>query len=418
MTTPPIYRASAVERLSDPDQLDRLLKVTTRPLWAGLAGVWLVVAAVALWSVAGRVPFTVAGSGLLLSAAGLRELSTQGAGVVEALPLQVGDSVAPGMVVARIRQPLLAQEVAQAEQRIRALENEHETRRSFVQRGLAVETSRLDAARLDLERRQRTLAERIRFLEGRVAAERQARAQGLITESVVQATVLALETARAEAASLALELRQNDLRRIQNADDSTERLTEVERRLQDAQRELAALRLSLEQNSRVVSTHRGTIREIRSSVGQLVTAGQSLLSVELVNAPVHGVVFVARDAKRIAPGMRVRVAPAAVPQEEFGYIVGTVRSVSTQPATLAGMARTLGNDLLVQQLAVQGASFLVEVDLQRDPRTPSGFRWSSKTGPPAAVSTGSAVAATIEIERRRPIELLVPFLRRLAGLPA
>ena len=418
MTTPPIFRDAAVGRLSDPEQLDRLLRVTTRPTWAALAGLWLVIGFVTVWSVAGRLPTTIEGSGLLLSAAGLRDVSALGAGIVEDIPVRAGDAVTPGTVVARIRQPELEQQVLAAEERLRVIRAERTTRNVFVERGAAVETSRLEAERADIERRTRTLTERVRFLEGRVRAEREASTLGLVTESSVQASVLALETARADLTGLSLDLQQNALRGIQAADARTERVTEVSGRVQEAEREIAALRLSLAQASRVVSTHRGTVRELRSSVGQLVAAGQPILSIELDDAPLHGVVFVSRDAKRIVNGMRVRVSPAAVALEEYGYMVGIVRSVSTQPATIAGMARALGDDDLVQQLAAQGASFLVEVDLQRDPRTPSGFRWSSATGPAAAIGSGSGIRVEVEVERRRPIELLIPFLRRIAGIPA
>lgn len=418
MTTPPLYRASAVERLSDPDQLDRLLVVTTRPIWAGLAAVWLVIAAVSIWAIAGRIPYTVDGSGLLVSAAGLREVSALGAGVVEEIPVQVGTVVEPGTVLTRVRQPQLEQQVALAEQQVRIVRAERDTRTALVQRGAAVEIERLDAARADIERRSRILAERVRFLDSRVNAEREARALGLVTESSVQASVVALETARGELASLALDLQQNALRRLQAADENTRSLADLDRRLQEAERALASARLALEQASRVVSTQRGTVREIRTSPGQLVAAGQPLLSLELLGEPLHGVVFVSRDAKRIAPGMRVRVSPAAVPLEEFGYMIGTVRSVSTQPATLAGMGKTLGNDLLVQQLAAKGASFLVEVSLERDPQTPSGFRWSSRAGPSREIGSGSVITVAVEVQRRRPIELLLPFLRRLAGVAA
>ena len=418
MTTPSIFRESAVERVVDPEQLDRLLIVSTRPAWAGLMAVWLVIAAVAVWAFTGRLPTTIEGSGILLSTGGLRDVAALSAGVVASLPVKAGDVVRPGTVVATVRQPLLEQQVRLAIDRVRALQLERDTRGAVVQRGASVELGRLDAARVDIERRSRALAERVRFLEGRVAAEREARALGLVTESVVQASVAALENARGEQAFLALERKQNQLRRIQTADEGAERVTEVSQRLLAAERDLTALRLELEQASQIVSTQQGTVREVRTAVGQLIAAGQPVVSVELVDSPLQGVVFIARDAKKVASGMRVRISPAAVPVEEFGYIVGTVRSVSTQPATLAGMTRMLGNDVLVQQLSAAGTSFLVEVDLERDASTTSGFRWSSKNGPPMVIGSGSIIRGAIEVQRRRPIELLVPYLRKLAGLSA
>ena len=417
MASPPIFRESALDRLSDPEQLDRLLIVTTTRTWMTLAGIWLVIGSVMAWSVLGRLPTTVEGQGILLSAAGLRDVAALGAGIVDALPVRVGDLIEPGTVIAHIRQPQLEQQVAQATERVRALRNERDTRGAFVQRGAAVEATRLDAAQADIERRVRVLTDRARFLEARVGSEREARALGLVTETSVQASVQALDASRAELATLDLERQQNALRRIQVADDNVERVTEVGRRVGDAERELAVLRLTLDQASRVTSTQRGYVREIRSSIGQLVAAGQPLLSLELPDAPLQGVVFVPNDGKRIARGMRVRVAPATVPQQEFGYMMGTVLSVSEQPVTLAGMTKTLGNDLLVEQLAARGPSFLVELSLQRDPATPSGFAWSSRQGPPSTIGSGTGIRVAVEVTRRRPIELLLPFLRYLMGTP-
>jgi HlyD family secretion protein len=61
-----IFRQSALERLSDPEQLDRLMLVTSPRGWLSLAAVCLVMATALGWSVFGRVPITVSGQGILL----------------------------------------------------------------------------------------------------------------------------------------------------------------------------------------------------------------------------------------------------------------------------------------------------------------------------------------------------------------
>ncbi|WP_310572122.1 NHLP bacteriocin system secretion protein [Gemmatimonas sp.] len=412
------FRQSALDRLASPEQLDRMLVVTSPRLWAALVGLLLLVSALLTWSVFGRIPITVDGTGILLSTEGLREIEALGAGVVDVLPVRAGDLVEAGALIARIRQPRLEQAVSQAGDRVRTLRAELGTRDNFVRSNASLETRRLDAERADLSRRLASLTARAAFLQQRVQAEREARTLGLVTETSVQASVAALDAGRGEIAALELDLQNNALRRLQLANNGVESVTDVRRRLQEAERELAAQQLDLVQAGRVTSPYRGYVREVRSSIGQLVNVGQALVSIELADVPLQALVFVSNDGKRISPGMEARVAPATVKREEFGFIVGRVQSVSAQPMTLAGMTRTLGNDLLVQQLASRGASFLVEVTLQRDSTTSSGFRWSTRDGPPAQVGSGTSIGVSVVVSRRRPITLLLPFLRSTLGLSA
>ena len=412
------FRKSAVDRLSSPEQLDRLLVVTSSRLWAALAGLWLLMGTVLAWSVFGRLPITVDGTGLLLSAAGVREVEALGAGVVDALPLRAGDLVQQGQVVARIRQPQLEQQVSQARDRVKVLRAELAQRAAFVTTSQTLDEQRLNAERADLERRQLAAAERVRFLEGRVEAEREARALGLVTESAVQASVQALELARGDLSGIRLELQSTTLRRLEARNAGAERVAEAEARLREAERQLAALDLQYQEARAVVSPYRGYVRELRTSVGQLVPAGQALLTIELDGVPLQGVAFVSNDGKRVEPGMEVRVSPSTVQREEYGYLIGRVRAISTQPMTLAGMTSTLGNDIIVQQLAARGALFMVEVELTRDSVTPSGFKWSSRNGPPLRVGSGTSIAVSVVVERRRPIALLLPFLRSAVGVGA
>ncbi|QJR35354.1 NHLP bacteriocin system secretion protein [Gemmatimonas groenlandica] len=412
------FRQSALDRLASPEQLDRMLVVTSPRLWSVLVGLLLLVGALLTWSLLGRIPITVDGTGILLSTEGLREVEVLGSGVVESLPVRAGDLVNAGALIARIRQPRLEQAVAQAGARVQALRQELGTRDTFIKSNAALETRRLDGERSDMTRRLESLTERAAFLEQRVQAEREARALGLLTETAVQASVAALEAGRGELAALQLDMQNNTLRRLQLANSGVESVTDVRRRLEEAERDLSAQQLELTQAGRVTSPYRGYIRELRTSIGQLVTVGQALVSIELADVPLQALVFVSNDGKRIAPGMEARVAPATVKREEFGFIVGRVQTVSAQPMTLAGMTRTLGNDLLVQQLAARGASFLVEVTLQRDTSTASGFRWSTRDGPPAQVGSGTSIGVSVVVARRRPITLLLPFLRSTLGLSA
>lgn len=413
-----IFRKVALERLSSPEQLDRLMTVTSPRGWIALGGFCLIVFFALLWSIFGRIPTTIEGTGILMSSGGIREVEVVGAGVVSDVRVEVGDSVARGDLMAVVGQPQLEQQVAQARDRVALLEEELRKRENFTSRNTALEIRTLERERDDALRQLEAVRERISWLEGRLEAQREARDLGLITPDVVQETVQELETARGELTGLELQLQNNDLRRLLIENRAEESVEEVEERLRRARRELQALELDLEQTSRVVSPYTGYVREIRTDVGQMVTAGQALASIEMAGAPLQAVVFVPTEGKRIQAGMNAQVSPVTVKREEYGYMLGRVEFVSNQPATPQGMRRTLGNEILVEQLARQGAPFLVEVDLTEDSATTSGFRWSSPQGPPLRVESGTICTVRVVVEEERPISLVLPIFRSALGLSA
>ena len=75
----------------------------------------------------------------------------------------------------------------------------------------------------------------------------------------------------------------------------------------------------------------------------------------------------------------------------------------------------LRNDSLVEALSGKGTSVEVQIELMADPNMPSGFKWSSSVGPPTAVFSGTLATATVVVERRRPISLVIPVLKSTVG---
>lgn len=417
MAEPSIFRKAALDRLSSPEQLDRLMQVTDPRGWIALVGLVTVVVFAVAWSIFGRIPTTISGTGLLMSAEGIREVEVLGSGVVSELRVAVGDPVEAGDTIARVGQPLLAQRVSQAQEQLTLLQRSRDRRADFTDRNRALETQALDRERDDLARRLEVVGERITWLEGRLAAEAEALELGLLTPETVQNTRQLLEAARGERTGLELDQQNNELARLLLDNQSRSSMAEVNARLREAERELQALSLELSESSTVVSPYAGFVREVRSDVGQIIAAGQAIVSVEMVDAPLHAVIYVPTEGKRIRPGMVARVSPVTVRREEFGFIRGTVSFVSAQPATPQGMQRTLGNEILVQQLAGLGAPFLVEVDLERAADTPSGFRWSSSRGPALPVESGTTVTVDVVVEEQRPIGLVIPVFRSALGAP-
>jgi HlyD family secretion protein len=58
----------------------------------------------------------------------------------------------------------------------------------------------------------------------------------------------------------------------------------------------------------------------------------------------------------------------------------------------------------------------VLADLIPDPAAPDGYCWSSGRGPRNPIHSGTLCESGITLERRAPITLVLPLLRRTFGL--
>lgn len=89
-----LYRKSALERISSPEQLDKVLKVTSPMSWLALIGLTLVVLVTVIWSIVGTIPVTITTKGMVTSySVGSNAVYTQEAGEVVSVRVRVGDKV-------------------------------------------------------------------------------------------------------------------------------------------------------------------------------------------------------------------------------------------------------------------------------------------------------------------------------------
>jgi hypothetical protein len=96
------FRKQAVDRLSSPEELDRLVRVTRPGTWIALAGLLLVVAAVVFWATLTTITTTASGLGFVLPEGGLIETAAPRAGIVQRIDVAPGQQVRAGELVAEL----------------------------------------------------------------------------------------------------------------------------------------------------------------------------------------------------------------------------------------------------------------------------------------------------------------------------
>ncbi|MBR9813720.1 NHLP bacteriocin system secretion protein [bacterium] len=194
-------------------------------------------------------------------------------------------------------------------------------------------------------------------------------------------------------------------------------LLAYEQTVADARRTLAQREADFSDMSTVKASRAGQVVALSASAGDLLTPGQALATLGAhgtTSQILRAVLYLeTEDGKKVRPGMRVNVVPDTVKPEEHGFIIGAVTSVAAFPSTTQNMMQDVRNELLVRQLATAGAPFRIEVELLADTATPSGYAWTSADGPRLQVAAGTLCDARIAVKQQRPIELVIPAIRKM-----
>ncbi|MET0553736.1 MAG: NHLP bacteriocin system secretion protein [Vicinamibacteria bacterium] len=415
-----VFRSVSLERLSSPEQLDQLLKVTDPKGWIVLAALGVVLATAIVWGSLGSIPQNVGGMGMLVKSGGVFEVITTSSGRITDIALAAGDLVTEGQVIARMSQPELTDQLREARSVLATLQSQH--------RELVAYGSSNGELQARLLRQQRTTVEQSIAAAQQSAvwyAEKVALQEKLVQESLLvkqtllntrqqlDATRQQISDGRSQLAQIAV--KELDLRAAR-ADDVRAGQIKIDQQ----ERVIADLERNVKATTEIVAQQTGRILEILTEQGAVVTKGEAIVTLDLMGRNVkdlEAVIFVPSVfGKQIKVGMSALIAPSTVKQEEYGLMVARITYVSDFPATSRGMRRVLKNEKLVGSLAGSDAPYEVHADLVIDTATASGYKWSSSQGPPLRIQSGTLAMAQIGVASRRPIEMVIPLLRKSTGL--
>jgi HlyD family secretion protein len=431
-----VFRESVLRRHASPENLDRLLTVTTPLGWLALGGVILILGLVVAWSILGRLPTIVSGEGILLTNGEVWTVTSPANGKIAELLVHVGHHVNPGEVVAEIEQPDLVIAVKQAQEDLIDLQAEQKKLLAFDQEARDRReqnwTERDSALRAQITRLQTDVSGYATL----VSNSRTLLTKGFETSRdtiTVQATLSGIMQQLAEAR---LQLLTIDTERVSFEEEQHRKEFDLQTRIDSTSDLLTAKTAELNEKSKVVSRYEGRIVERLTEPGRYAQLGDNLFKLEpTVAAELNKIGVNAGDphkiyprqlaaliylpagaGKRVAPGMTVRLATESYNKEEYGYITGKVTEISNIPQTAEQMRMYLENKTLVEEMMRSGAPLQAVVALDLDPDTPSGLHWSSSQGPGQRISQGTLVQGEVVTEYRRPIALAIPLLKSLLGV--
>ncbi len=413
-----LFRQAALDRLASPEQLDRLVTVTDAHGWVALSAVAVLLLFLIVWSVFGAIPTHVKGQGIILSQSGqVADAMAQAPGILTKFTVALHENVRKGQPVAIIDQAEVARHWQDALSIIGEKEEELQRHDEDFRRESALKNAQFDKRKTALAQVIHEAETHAAYLQNTLAIQEKHAAQGMLERRTVENTRSELSRVRQDLADkrneiLKLNAEALDLQLLNRHDHA-----KLEQNLNDARRSAGQFELALARDATVFAPMAGRVIELKVTPGAVVQPGQALLSIESAEGDLQALIYVPTEhGKKLRSGLGVRIEPATVKKEEYGTLVGVVREISEFPVTSQGMVSVLQNAALASSFAKEGPPYAVYVDLVRDADTASGYRWTSMDGPPLSLASGTTLNAEIMILEQRPISLLIPFLRKTAGI--
>ncbi|CAK0780440.1 Membrane-fusion protein [Gammaproteobacteria bacterium] len=411
MTNPP---------LASPEQLDRLMQVTSTKGWMALLTLCSLLVVAIGWGIFGSVPTQVNGTCILIRPSGVSEIVAPGAGRVADIAVDVGDTVYQGQLIARIERHEVLDQIKSIETKLHELLAQEEKLKSINLLSEKQQNAYWLEAEKKLNAGIRTGEERLAILEARIQSQAKLLAQGLITQQRWLATKLEHAQVKQEINNNRREILKIQVSRIDSRKQIQNELTTLAIQIIETRRNLASQIRESEEASRVYSPYHGRILEIRLSENTLVSPGTPILSIEETGQSLNDleahIYITPLDGKKVKTHMEVQISPSTARREEFGFVLGKVRTVADFPSSSQGMMRVLKNDQLVKLLTVGTAPIEVQADLIPSHGTVSGYKWSSSKGMESTIESGTLCFATITVKKRHPISLVIPYLRDPPGI--
>jgi HlyD family secretion protein len=339
-------------------------------------------------------------------------------GRVAQVDVKTGDVVTQGQVIAVVANPALERQAEAAVLAIDRLEAQDAEMRRIEDAAIAAVGKALDVRAADLTTRIARAEQNAADLRAMVETKRDLVKQGLLAEGdVVSASSTLLEAeriladARGDAQKVAAERLELGLRHEQ----------ERQRRrnlVADARAAERALRARLDAERHVVAPRPGRVVQVQRTVGDLVRHGGS---VAVISDAGDGALrcyafFPLAEGKRAHAAMAARIEPTVADRERYGVVRGVVRDVEPVVGTRESLTRVIHSAQLAEDIEKRYGGFISAViDLETDPSTPTGLRWTGGRGIERPLTPGTLCNVEVVTEDVAPVALLVPWLRQFFG---
>jgi NHLM bacteriocin system secretion protein len=397
------FRKAALEKLSTPEKLDQLIKVTGPKAWIALFTVFLALGTGIGWAVVGKVKTKLNAIGVVLGGE-VHEVVATSQGQLIKLQVAIGSNVKEGDVIATIQQPELIQQIESAKAVLSDRKLEMDRLTSYGSQGTQLEGEIINQNRVSIQGEIEAEKKRLSFLNNQLEAENNLLEKGLIVRSQVANTKQQIDASKNTIERLKAQMAETSSRKLNIGFDMQQKITQQKQRIAEAERNLQFLAERFETQSNIKSPYSGEVVEVLTDAGVVVGPGTPLFKLKNQHdgeiSKLKGVLYIpSQDGKKIKKGMEAFVVPSTVQPQEYGFIKGKVTYVSDFPITQQGMMTSVKNDQLAKGLLSSGPLFEVHVEFEKDTASYSGFKWTSAKGPDVLIKEGTSCTGKITIKQ-------------------
>jgi len=412
-----IFRKTSLERLSSPEHLDTIMRVTGAKHWLALLGMFLILGVAMIWGYAGNIDTKVSGSGVIVRAGTVLNVGAGGSGLVTSIAVNLGDRVKADQVVAQVSDPEMLEKIRLARAAVEEAKAERERNLLLRQQGAHLQVEALARDEVNAQREIQELGEQAKITTEQIGVDNQLLAKGLITRQQTLQDQQKLVGINGQVETLKAKIKQIDADQYTARTDPDRFDEEMKGRIGDLQRTLDGLENQMSLQSTVTSPYDGQVIEMKAVPGSLVTSGSPILSIQPQGNTLEVLVYLpSLQAKAVEPGMGAEISPSTVKREEFGFIRGRVVYVGEFPASADALMRNFQNETLVHSIMAAGPVTELKVTLERDPKAVSGYKWSSSRGPAITISSGTLCTVEVITRSQPPVSLLFPFFKGSLGI--
>ena len=413
-----LFRQQALAHAGDPEALDILPLMPRRIDWIALVMLAAIAVAMLAWGLLGSVTRSVSGTGILIAQGGqVVDAQSTGPGQIAALAVRAGSKVEAGTLIATVVAPDREQRLSGAHALVEARRQNLQRVKDTIERLNQERTTAAGLQRQALESKLAVVRGQIGTTTTQFNIQDDLFHRGLTTLQRVNEARDAMNAAKLDEANALTALADLKAKLADTARADADRQAQAEDDLAAAERSEAELKVDLSLSSRVLAPVPGQVVEVKADLGAVVNAGQAIVSIETGRPGLELLAFIPpQSARDVQAGMTVRISPSGTRREEHGELLGTVLEVSGFPVSATGLRSLLQNETMATTLSRDGAPYVARVALTRRPGAPDGYAWTTQRGETVPLSSGGLASIEVGVSTQRPIELVLPAVRRLLGI--
>lgn len=369
-----LFRKAALDALNTPEKLDEPMRLLRQSYWSALVTFALFSSGLLLWSIFGRLPIRIEGSGLLVRADNLQKIQSESSGRVADIFVEKGDCLLKGQRLARI-----------------------------------------ESTKEDLDRRK--LISSLQLLVS------QNKGEDLLANIRLAEIEKQLNRVNNQALTGAIsndELSNLKQTLVNTRIDILSRSNTRQAAIQDQTNQIKNIDSLILANSFVTSPKSGCVIDSQIKIGEVVQVGATMFELEGNKDQVELqsiAYFAPADGKRLLVGQKVKITPSTTKQQRHGGIQGRITRIMSIPVSEEAVTSRVGNSRWFASLKKgEGPMIEVHTSLPRSASTFSGYDWGGGPGPAIKFTAGTPTSLRVLVEERRPISYVMPILRDLSGI--